>query len=40
MGISGVPFFVLADRYGVSGAQPAEVWAQALPEIAGKRNEG
>lgn len=36
MGVSGVPFFVLADRYGVSGAQPADVWAQALPEIAAK----
>jgi predicted DsbA family dithiol-disulfide isomerase len=30
LGISGVPFFVLDRRYGVSGAQPAELIAQAL----------
>ena len=29
-GISGVPFFVLDRRLGVSGAQPQEVFAQAL----------
>jgi predicted DsbA family dithiol-disulfide isomerase len=29
-GISGVPFFVVAGRYGVSGAQPAELLLQAL----------
>jgi predicted DsbA family dithiol-disulfide isomerase len=28
--ISGVPFFVIADRYGVSGAQPAETLSEAL----------
>ncbi len=30
LGISGVPFFVLAGRLGVSGAQPAQVLAGAL----------
>ena len=30
LGISGVPFFVLAERYGISGAQPSEVLAEAL----------
>jgi predicted DsbA family dithiol-disulfide isomerase len=30
IGIQGVPFFVLDRRYGVSGAQPAEVLIQAL----------
>jgi predicted DsbA family dithiol-disulfide isomerase len=30
LGISGVPFFVIDGRYGVSGAQPAEVLRQAL----------
>jgi predicted DsbA family dithiol-disulfide isomerase len=30
IGIRGVPFFVLGRRYGVSGAQPAEVLVQAL----------
>jgi predicted DsbA family dithiol-disulfide isomerase len=29
-GISGVPFFVVDDRYGISGAQPTELFAQAL----------
>jgi predicted DsbA family dithiol-disulfide isomerase len=29
-GISGVPFFVVGERYGVSGAQPTEVFSQAL----------
>lgn len=30
LGISGVPFFVLDRKYGVSGAQPADLFAQAL----------
>ena len=30
LGINGVPFFVLDRRYGISGAQPAEVFEQAL----------
>jgi predicted DsbA family dithiol-disulfide isomerase len=30
IGIQGVPFFVLDRRYGVSGAQPADVLVQAL----------
>jgi predicted DsbA family dithiol-disulfide isomerase len=29
-GISGVPFCVIDGRYGVSGAQPEETFAQAL----------
>jgi predicted DsbA family dithiol-disulfide isomerase len=32
IGIQGVPFFVLGRRYGVSGAQPAEVLAKALEQ--------
>jgi len=32
LGINGVPFFVLAKRYGVSGAQPSEVLAEALEQ--------
>jgi predicted DsbA family dithiol-disulfide isomerase len=32
MGINGVPYFVLGRRYGVSGAQPAEVLLQALDQ--------
>jgi predicted DsbA family dithiol-disulfide isomerase len=30
IGIRGVPFFVLDRRYGVSGAQPADILVQAL----------
>ena len=32
LGISGVPFFVIDRRYGVSGAQPPEVMAQVLDQ--------
>ena len=32
LGISGVPFFVLGGRLGVSGAQPVEVLLQALEQ--------
>jgi predicted DsbA family dithiol-disulfide isomerase len=34
MGIKGVPFFLLLNKYGVSGAQPPEFWRDALPKIA------
>nr|WP_027376521.1 DsbA family oxidoreductase [Kaistella palustris] len=30
MGISGVPFFVVNDKYGVSGAQPSTVFSEVL----------
>lgn len=30
LGITGVPFFILAGRYGVAGAQPPEVLLEAL----------
>jgi protein disulfide-isomerase len=30
LGIQGVPFFVMNDRYGVSGAQPSDVFLQTL----------
>ena len=33
LGIKGVPFFLLLDKYGVSGAQPPEFWRDALPKI-------
>jgi predicted DsbA family dithiol-disulfide isomerase len=32
-GISGVPFFVFDEKSGISGAQPVEVFAQALTEL-------
>ncbi|THF68300.1 DsbA family oxidoreductase [Deinococcus sp. Arct2-2] len=37
-GISGVPFFVLGGKYGVSGAQPAEVLRGALEQLWGELN--
>ena len=40
MGIRGVPFFILIDKYAVSGAQPPEVWRDALPKIAEEAAQG
>lgn len=34
MGIRGVPFFILLNKYAISGAQPPELWQDALPRIA------
>jgi predicted DsbA family dithiol-disulfide isomerase len=36
-GISGVPFFVIDGRYGISGAQPADVVLQALDRAWSER---
>ncbi len=33
-GVSGVPFFIVNDRYGLSGAQPPEVLVDAFEQIA------
>ena len=33
LGVSGVPFFLLDTQYGVSGAQPAESFAQVLDRV-------
>ncbi|MEV5433041.1 DsbA family oxidoreductase [Streptomyces sp. NPDC052701] len=38
LGATGVPFFVLDRAYGVSGAQPVEVFAQALAQAWGERS--
>ncbi|GAA2453894.1 DsbA family oxidoreductase [Streptomyces glaucus] len=38
LGARGVPFFVLDRAYGVSGAQPVEVFAQALARAWGERS--
>ncbi|MGW0759196.1 DsbA family oxidoreductase [Streptomyces sp. NPDC002814] len=37
LGANGVPFFVLDRKYGVSGAQPSEAFAQALTQAWGER---
>lgn len=39
LGISGVPFFVLDQKYGVSGAQPVEVFVEALTQAYGEKVE-
>lgn len=39
LGVRGVPFFVLDEKFGVSGAQPKETFVQAL-EAAWKEYEG
>ncbi len=36
-GISGVPFFVIGQQLGVSGAQAPEVFAEALAQVAAER---
>jgi len=36
-GISGVPFFVIDAKYGISGAQPADVVLQALEQAWSER---
>lgn len=33
LGITGVPFFVVNQKYGVSGAQPAEVFTKVLEQV-------
>jgi predicted DsbA family dithiol-disulfide isomerase len=38
LGITGVPFFVIDGRYGISGAQQAEVFSQALARIWEERD--
>ena len=38
-GIQAVPFYVVDGRYGLSGAQPAGVFAQVLAEAAAEREK-
>ena len=33
MGIEGVPTFIVAGRYAVSGAQPPEIWTRLMDEL-------
>ena len=37
-GVSGVPFFVFNDQYGMSGAQPTEVFLEALESLSSTEN--
>jgi predicted DsbA family dithiol-disulfide isomerase len=36
LGISGVPFFLFEGAWAVSGAQPTEIFGEALREVVGK----
>jgi predicted DsbA family dithiol-disulfide isomerase len=36
LGVHAVPFFIINDRYTLSGAQPTEAFINVLEEIAGK----
>jgi predicted DsbA family dithiol-disulfide isomerase len=38
-GINGVPFFVIDGKYGVSGAQPAEAFAQIARQVWAEHRE-
>ena len=33
-GVAGVPYYIIDNKYGVSGAQPAEVFIKAFEDIA------
>ncbi|MFN8634885.1 MAG: DsbA family oxidoreductase [Chloroflexota bacterium] len=39
LGIDGVPFFLLAEKYGVSGAQPADVLANVIERVVALEEE-
>lgn len=39
MGVTGVPFFIVGGKYGISGAQPAEVLANAMRQISAELGE-
>jgi predicted DsbA family dithiol-disulfide isomerase len=34
MGVSGVPFFVINNKYGISGAQPSEVFLDTFKQLS------
>lgn len=40
LGIRGVPFFVIGGKYGISGAQPPEVFTKALGQYEADRGNG
>ncbi|KPB06451.1 DsbA family oxidoreductase [Bacillus sp. CHD6a] len=39
IGVQGVPFFVLNSKYAISGAQPPEVFAEALAKVWEEENQ-
>lgn len=39
VGVRGVPFFVVDDKYGISGAQPSDLFLEALNKVKAERGE-
>ena len=39
MGVNGVPCFIVAGKYVVNGAQPADMWARVLSDIQGQLDQ-
>jgi predicted DsbA family dithiol-disulfide isomerase len=39
LGVTGVPFFIFAGRFGLAGAQPTEVLVSAINKAAEKTGE-
>ncbi|MDP5276446.1 DsbA family oxidoreductase [Chengkuizengella axinellae] len=39
IGVQGVPFFVINNKYAISGAQPTEVFIEALNKVAAEEKE-
>jgi predicted DsbA family dithiol-disulfide isomerase len=37
LGITGVPFYIIENQYGISGAQPSESFIQIIEEVAAKK---
>jgi predicted DsbA family dithiol-disulfide isomerase len=33
MGVTGVPTFILGNRYAITGAQPPDVWKRVIAEL-------
>ncbi|NBI29874.1 DsbA family oxidoreductase [Chengkuizengella marina] len=40
LGVQGVPFFVINNKYAISGAQPTEAFVEALNKVAAEEKEG
>ena len=38
VGVQGVPFFIFASKYAVSGAQPADQLARAIRQVSAEVN--
>ena len=39
-GVSGVPTFIVANQHALSGAQPPQLWAQVIADIAKQMTDG